>query len=195
MVTRQDQWTESSLEIDTRAGYYGRVEWKPSQSSAFHAFYYDNIGNRTAVEKKQWAWDTRFSEVGGKMWISPEVKVTAQAMAGNTVMGYLKNGERWANVDFNSAYAAVTRKMDDTGDTATLRLDWFETKDRSMRLVDNNNERGWAVTIAYNHKLSAHTSLVLEGLNVTSNRPSRTYAGVQPKVDGSTFQASLRIDL
>jgi hypothetical protein len=201
MITRQDQWTESSIEIDTRAGYYGRLEWQPSQSSSLHAFYYDNVGNRTAVEKHQWAWDTRFTEVGGKVWLTPETKLTAQAMTGNTIMGYPRItvaaplGERWANVDFNSAYGMITHKVGGAGDTASLRADWFEVKDKSMRAVDNNNERGWGVTAAYLHRIAPNVTLVGEALHVTSNRPSRAYGGWPAKVNDTTFQASLRIDL
>lgn len=195
MVTRQAQWTESSLELDNRAGYYGRLEWKPSESSSFHVFYYDNAGNRIAVDRKQWSWDTRFAEAGGKVWLTPEVKLTAQAMTGNTVMGFIRNGERWANVDFNSAYGMITKKIGDEGDTASLRLDWFETKDKSMRAADNNNERGWGLTAAYNHKLNDKMSFLVEGLTVDSNRPGRAYGGWPASIANTTFQAALRIDL
>ena len=35
-------------------GYYGRIEWRPPAPVALHVFYYDNAGNRTAVDLAPW---------------------------------------------------------------------------------------------------------------------------------------------
>jgi hypothetical protein len=194
MSFRQDQWTESSLELDDRAGYYGRLEYRPTQSSALHVFYYDNGGNRTAVHKLQWAWDTKFTEAGARVMVTPDIKLTAQAMHGETYMGFVTPAGIWADVAFNSAYTSAVRQLTDT-DKVTVRADWFEVQDRSLVAVDDNNERGWALTAGYSHKLNDKMTFLAEGLHVWSDRPSRSYAGIPRRIDGTTFQAALRIDL
>jgi hypothetical protein len=194
MSRRQDQWTEASLELDDRAGFYGRLEYRPTPSSAFHVFYYDNAGDRHAVTRKQWSWDTTFTEAGARVWLTPDVKLTAQAMHGETYMGFVTPSGIWADVEFNSAYASAMRQLTETS-KVTVRADWFETNDKSMVAQDNNNERGWALTAGYSHKLNTHMTFLAEGLQVWSDRPSRSYAGVPRRVDGTTFQGALRIDL
>ena len=185
----QDPYTESSLEIDDRAGYYGRLQYAPSESTRFHLFYYDNRGNRTGVIRTQWAWDTRFWEAGARFWPTPVIKITAQAMHGTTAMGFAIP-ELFADVDFNAAYAAGTRTLGDDG--ATARLDWFNVEDKSLVAIDDNNEEGWAATLAYRHKISARATLIVEGLHIDSDRPSRPTAGEPAHAQDSTLQASLR---
>jgi hypothetical protein len=194
MARRQDQWTEASLELDDRAGFYGRLEYRPTPSSALHVFYYDNAGDRRAVTRKQWSWDTTFTEAGARVWVTPDVKLTAQAMRGETYMGFVTPSGIWADVEFNSVYVSGMRQLTEKG-KVTVRADWFETEDKSMVVQDNNNERGWAFTAGYSHKLKPHMTFLAEGLHVWSDRPARAYAGVPRRIDGATFQAALRIDL
>jgi hypothetical protein len=191
MSRRQDPFTEPSLEVDERIGYYARGEYQPSQSSTFHVFYYDNNGDRTGVTRKQWAWDTRFVEAGARFWLDADTKITAQAMTGTTAFGFnVPPRGIWSDVDFSSAFASVTHRLG--GDRATLRADWFEVKDKVVPL-DNNNERGWARTGAYRHKLTEYAQLMGEALYVDSARPSRALAALPTKLGETTFQASLRV--
>ena len=41
--------TYSTLEIDKRIGFYGRLDWRPLPRLALNAFYYNNEGNMTGV--------------------------------------------------------------------------------------------------------------------------------------------------
>ena len=195
MRTKQDPWTESSVEIDKRVGYYGRAEFRPSQSSSVHVFFYDNLGDREGVVRKQWAWDTQFWEAGTRFWLDEDTKIVAQAMSGSTLFGFVNNFGIWSDVNFASAFISGTRKFGDSAITA--RADWFEVNDKVQQHRDDNNERGWAATLAYKHKLTESVSVFAEGMHVFSDRYSRYYA--QPRLptemNETTFQAALRIAL
>lgn len=192
MQTRQANQTDPYYELDNRAGYYGRLEWRPPAPIAFNALYYDNVGNRIGVEKLQWAWETRFLNVGAKWQPAEDLTVTAQAMKGETLMGYRFAGQIWLDMGFRSAFVLVQKHASET-DVFSGRIDAFDTDDRTLVTLDNNNERGWAATAAWRHKLSDHASLILEAQHVDSRRPARALAGLPASRDQNVLQAGLRL--
>jgi len=140
-------------ELDNRAGYYGRLEWRPPAPVSFNVIYYDNAGNRTAIDgERQWAWETRFTNLGMRWQPTDNTRVLAQAMTGETLMGYRMPGGLWFDMGFRSAYVLVSHKLG--GDALSGRLDAFSTEDRTFQTLDNNNEDGWAATASWRHRLA-----------------------------------------
>lgn len=190
MTPRQADETYPMLELDNRAGYYGRLEWRPPAPVSVEVFHYDNAGNRVAVEDRQWAWETRFTNIGVTWEPDERTRVLAQALSGETLMGF-RTPEIWADVGFRAAYLLVSRRLAD--DTLTGRLDWFDTDDRSLVAIDNNDESGWAATAAWRRPLAPHAELLVEAQRVTSKRPSRALAGDAARQDELVIQTALRL--
>ncbi|HLZ73952.1 hypothetical protein [Phenylobacterium sp.] len=188
----QGDETYPARELDHRAGYYARLEWRPPAPVSFNLIRYDNAGNRTAVDADlQWAWATRFTDAGLRWQADTDTVVLAQALQGHTVMGHAIPGGRWFDMDFQAAYALVTHRFGE--DAATFRLDGFRNHDRTFVALDNNNETGWAATAAWRKRLSPHANLILEAERISSKRPARALAGVQPDQDQTVAQSVLRL--
>jgi len=179
-------------ELDRRAGYYGRVEWRPPAPIAFNVLYYDNAGSRTAVDSDgQWSWQTRFLNAGLRWQPSPDVKVLAQAMTGETKEGYVIPGGIWFDVAYDAAYVLASRKLGD--DALSGRIDAFRTRDRTFRKIDDNQEDGWAATASWRHRVAPHIDLFLEAQHVDSKRASRRLLAEDPKQAQSVLQTALRL--
>lgn len=190
MATKQADETYPVLELDGRAGYYGRLEWRPPAPITLDVFHYDNAGNRIAVEDLQWAWETRFTTIGVDWEAGERTRVAAQAMTGETLMGF-RTPEIWVDMGFRAAYVLASHEV--AGNTLTGRLDWFDTDDRSWVAIDNNDEEGWAATAAWRRALHDHADLLVEAQHVSSERPSRRLAGDDPQQDEFVLQTALRL--
>jgi hypothetical protein len=192
MLTKQAPITTPVEELDHRAGYYGHLEWRPPAPVVLDALYYDNAGNRTAVEALQWAWETRFLNIGLRWDVDERTKVLAQAMNGETLMGF-RNPTRglWVDMGYHAAYLLASRQY---GEHALSgRVDWFETNDRTYRDVDNNDEEGWAFTGAWRQRLTPHADFIVEAQHVTSRRPSRALARESARRNQTVLQTALRL--
>jgi hypothetical protein len=192
MATRQGGETYPARELDHRAGYYGRLEWRPPAALVLSALYYDNAGDRTSVDSQmQWAWETRFFNAGLRWEPDARTTVLAQAMTGETLMGFRYQGHVWADVGYKAAYVLARRRVG--ADALSGRLDWFETTDRTLQAIDDNTEDGWAATGAWRHRLASHLDLIVEAQHIHSSRPSRAYGGQAPRADETLVQSALRV--
>ena len=193
---RQRDGTTSLRELDDRAGLYGRLEWSPSRDLTLDVFTYDNNGDLTSVDdRSEWAWDTRFTEAGLSWTANDRTRIRAQVLKGVTLMGYpdRTTGEIWVDVGYASAYVSATRELGPGALTA--RLDWFETDDHTLTVVDNNDEHGSAQLLAWRWDVRPHANLVFELLRIDSDRPSRALAGEAADQIQTIFQTALRLDL
>jgi hypothetical protein len=187
----QEDETYPFRELDRRPGYYGRLEWRPPAPVALHAFFYDNGGDRTSVDsEKQWSWETRFFEAGARWEPRADVRVLAQLMNGETIMGYRTPAGRWFDMGFQAAYLLAQKRIGN--DTVSGRIDAFRTRDRTFRRIDDNQENGWAVTASWRHRLAAHVDLIVEAQHVDSKRNARRLVGEDPKQPQSLLQSALR---
>lgn len=191
MRPRQARISDPFYELDNRAGYYGRLEWRPPAPVTFDALYYDNAGDRTSVEAQQWSWETRFLNLGMRWDVDERTKVMAQAMNGETLMGFRSAGSRWVDMGFHAAYLLAARSYGEH--TATARVDWFEANDRTLLVQDNNDETGWALTGAWRHRVAPHADVILEALHIDSERPSRALAGDRARQRETVVQTALRL--
>lgn len=188
----QPRETYPTREIDNRAGWYVRADWRASAPLQLNAFYYDNRGNKTGVTPSgQWAWATRFLNLGLALDLDQETEVLAQAMSGRTLMGFPTPDGIWYDVDFDAAYFLLSRSFG--ASAVTGRVDWFRTRDRTLQVVDNNDEHGWAATLAWRRQLTPHARLLVEALHVTSERPSRLYDAIEPRQGQTLVQSALKL--
>ena len=188
--------TYPAREVDHRVGYYARLEWRPPGPASFNAFYYDNNGNKTGVDQDgQWAWATRFWNLGATLRLDDRTRILSQVMSGQTLMGFPNGRSVWYNVGFTSAYVLASHS--EGRSTFAGRVDYFETNDRNFRPatddVDSNwGEKGWAITGSYHFAVTPHANLFLEALHVQSDRPTRLQYGIPRKQPQTLVQSSLR---
>lgn len=188
----QPRDTFPTREIDNRAGWYVRADWRASAPLALNAFYYDNRGNKVGVTPSgQWAWATRFLNLGLSVDLDEQTQVLAQAMSGRTLMGFPTSQGIWYDVDFDAAYFLLSRTFG--ASALTGRIDWFRTRDRTLQTIDNNDENGWAATLAWRRELTPHAKLFVEALHVSSDRPSRLYDAIEPRQGQTLVQSSLKL--
>jgi hypothetical protein len=191
----QEHRTRSLIELDNRAGFYGRAEWRPSSSVVLNAFYYDNRGDPEAFNHVlQWGWRTRFLNLGLVADLGPSTRLIAQAMLGTTKMGFapLPTGVPWVKTRFRSAFALVTHTIG--AGAVTGRVETFDTRERGSQMADaDESENGWAMTAAVRWPLANRLNLFVEALHVESERGTRTvYFGLPAEERQNVLQASVR---
>lgn len=184
--------TEPTREVDGRWGSYVRLDWAPPGTVSFNALYYDNHGNPEVVEEGQYGWRTRFVNVGMAARLGENTELLTQFMTGETVMGHQMPVEWMADVGFTSAYVLLSHRMG--ANTAAGRLDWFEVDDRTFEAIDDNNEEGWAATLAYQRQLGEGFSVALEGLYIDSDKPARADQALDPRQRDTQLQMAVRWD-
>jgi hypothetical protein len=194
MAARQAPITTPMWDLDGRAGWYGRIEWRPPAPLVLHAFHYDNQGDRIAVHAVQWAWETRFDEVGLEWTPTPGLLIRTQALAGRTWMGYA-TPQVWLDMSFRAAYVMATQQIGSGERPAALsvRLDAFDTTDHTWTVADNNDEDGWAATVGLRRPLATWADLFVEAQRVESRRPSRALAGEAAKQGQTVLQTAVRL--
>lgn len=189
----QAPFTKPAKEIDDRQGYYARLDWRPPVPLALNATYYNTHGNPTDFDHGQYGWATRFFNFGAKYEPTAQIEILSQLMVGNTKWGRMRaDGVRAVDMDFRSAYLMASH-ISPKGTRLTARIEHFETEDYSNPLIDNNNETGQALTLAWMRPINAHLDLNLEWLAVSSKRPSRLYQGLDPQSSQSQLQLDLKM--
>ncbi len=195
MERSQEDVTRSVAEIDDRVGFYGRLEWRPSPAIVLNAFYYDNRGDPEAfTESLQWGWRTRFWNVGLVADLGPKTRFIAQGMTGTTLMGLIPRGETryWVDTRYRSAFALLTHQIG-PGGALTGRFEVFDTNERGSRMVPaDENEDGWAATVAGRWPVADMFTLFVEALHMQSTRGTRERLGIPPKETQTVLQAALR---
>lgn len=189
--------TYPTREIDGKVGFYGKLEWRPPAPITLSAFYYDNSGDLISVDSdEQWAWDTRFWNIGATVDFDDKTHLLSQVMSGETLMGYPNGRSVWYNIGYTSAYALVTRQL---GDNALSgRIEYFQTNDRNFRPATDDadadmGETGWALTTSYHVPITSYAGVTFEALHGSSNRPSRAQNGLKPKQPQTLVQTALRL--
>jgi len=184
--------TNPVREIDGRGGVYGRIDWNPTRRLALNAFYYDNLGDLTSWKKLQWAWDTRFLNLGASLMIDDNLRLMSQVMVGDTRMGPGEPDDLWVNTRFEAGYLMLTRWFGE--DSVSGRFDVFSMRNQTDEEYGLTQERGWAITAAYRKTLTPHLTAVAEVLHVDSNRPARTdLLGEAATQRQTVAQAALRV--
>lgn len=187
----QDDFSKSMIEIDGRVGYYGGVKFEGDDGFSLSAFHFDNAGNRMALDGGQWGWETRFTNFGASFNPTPETRVLAQFLTGETKSGWYMP-QVVIDVDFSSFYLLGAW---DVGDyELAARYDDFQVEDQSFVFLSDENETGSAITLALGRQLSPNLTARLELMRIDSDRPQRVDAGLPAEDQQTVFQSSLKYD-
>jgi hypothetical protein len=188
----QPDYSFSLREIDKRPGFYGRLEWRPAPGLELEAFYYDNRGDKVGITSTlQWAWATRFVNLGARWTIDEHTRVLAQALVGHTADGFPTPDGLFGDIDFAAAYGEVQRDVGRS--TFTARADLFRIRDNTTVDEYRTDEDGWAVTAAWRYAITRHVDFRAEAVHVRSDRPGRDYAGLPDVQSQTQVQSSLRV--
>lgn len=188
----QDYASKSVDELDGRPGVYAWAEWRTPYGVTANVFYSDNAGDRTTITDGNWSWDTRLWNLGLRWAPDAATEVLAQAMTGRTVTGFVVPRKGWrVDADFDAAYLLASRKLGK--DLVTGRVDWFDVRDATFQALDNNDERGWALTADWRHPVGEHLAVLVEVLHVQSDRPSRAYISDTTRQTQTMLQTALKL--
>jgi hypothetical protein len=192
----QAPWAEPVREVDDRVGYYAGFAWDNYRRLLVNALYYDNRARPDAFDSEQYGWRTRFLNLG-TLWSpgdgSSGPEVLLQYLGGDTWMGNQVPGLPKVTFDFRAAYGLFTVPFG--RHRLSLRYDWFETVDRDdFRLVDNNDEDGFALTLAYLVRTFDQQRLAFELLRIESDRLGRASIGLPVQATEWLFQVSYRVE-
>ena len=187
----QENRTRSTIDLDNRPGFYGRLEWRPPWPFSINVFYYDNRGNPEAFNPtNQWGWRTRFLNVGLSADLGAGTRLLAQGMVGTTQMGFKENGVPWVDTYYRSAYVLLTH---DFGKFAlTGRAEAFGTHERESEMSPENGEDGAAFTLAARAPITNRLTGFVEALHVRSSRGTRVDIGLPAFEAQTVAQAALR---
>jgi hypothetical protein len=114
-------------------------------------------------------------------------------MTGTTLMGFIPPGadRYWVDTRFQSAFALLNQQV---GEGAVSgRIELFDTNERGSRMTAaDENENGWAATVAGRWPIWEGFTLFVEALHVESERAGRSRLGLPPKESQTVLQAALR---
>lgn len=193
MKFAQEDVTRSTIELDDRPGFYGRIEWRPPAPFTINAFYYDNRGDPVVfTPNKQWGWRTRFANLGVSVEPAQGTRILAQGMYGTTQMGFKENGVYWVDTLYRSAFVLVSHEIGQ-GEISG-RAEYFDTRERGSEMNHaEENQDGWALTAAGRWSFTSTLTGFLEVLHVHSERGARARLGLPAGETQTVIQASLRL--
>ncbi len=180
-------------EVDNRLGFYTAAEWRVRGRFSVKGLYHDNRGNPEALENGQYAWDTRFWNLGLKLALPRKTTLLAQWMKGNTSMGPLMSGKHVVDNDFDSYYFLLSKKIH--RHRLSARFDQFRVNDVDIITADNNNEKGTAWTLSHRFQFSDRLNVSTEWTSIETRRPGWAYNGFPTRKTEKQFQIRLRYAL
>ncbi|TAL02088.1 MAG: hypothetical protein EPO08_08150 [Rhodospirillaceae bacterium] len=191
ILAEQGPFDRPFHEIDGRVGYYSSLTMDYAGYGKISVMRYDNRADNRIYGDEQWSWNTAFWSFGLSTGLGEGIDLLAQGMTGTTTLITTRIGPI-VDVDYRSAYALVSKAWDNQ--RVSFRADWFDTKDRDV-FPDNNNENGYALTLAYILRPKPKQRLTVEFLYVDSHRPERQYQGLPVNAHETQFQVSYRFFL
>jgi hypothetical protein len=194
IFSAQAPWAEPIREVDDRVGFYAGAAWDNYRRFLVNALYYDNRARPVALESGQYGWATRFYEAGFLYSLSDGAsgpELLFQVLGGDTWMGGSGPGQPKVTFDYRTAYLLGTVPFG--RQRVSFRYDWFEMVDRDeFRDVDDNDEDGYGITLAYLVRTAETQRLAVELLGVRSDRPAREFLGLPTEATEWMLQLSYR---
>lgn len=159
-------------EIDDIPGIYAGGEWRQSRRARVALTFWDNRGDPTAFRDGQWAWGTRFWQLGGQFELPGRLGLITRHMRGDTdwltfvtTSGMTTPQTALETDEFEASFVLLSRMLGERH-RLSLRLDDFEIWRPGQLEVD----RGDAITLAYEQTLNARLRLRIEWLEIESER-------------------------
>lgn len=182
--------SEPFLELDDRQGVHANLHWQANSRASVLIGHYDNNANPNVVENLQYAWATEFAHLGFEFDASSSVTLHGQALSGSTQMRSVFTGEVIVEAEFSSAFLSVSKQWQQH--RLSLRAEQFQITDLDDTLVDNNEEDGWGINLAYLWRASPSLYWHAEYTHWHSDRPVREQRGSESELTESQFQVALR---
>jgi hypothetical protein len=171
-----------------------KLVWAPPGPFELQAMHYDNRGDPKAVNSKlQWGWRTSFNHLGAILDLDNRTRLIAQAISGNTKMGYKQDGVIWVDTDFRSAFILATRQIGES--SVSARFEAFGTRDHGSFMGREENEDGWAITAAARHPLTPWATMMVEIIHVDSKRAARLREDLSPQQGQTLGQLAFRLKI
>ncbi|HEX2061169.1 MAG TPA: hypothetical protein VHK90_10545, partial [Thermoanaerobaculia bacterium] len=168
-------------DLDGRTGYAARVRWSVPERANVQYTFVDNRGDRE-LYVDQYAWATRFHQLGAELGDPGATIAAAEYMTGTTGMGDRLAG--FVDADFYAAYVLVSHKRNRNRFSA--RYEIFKTDEQDFSPAEANEENGRAWTFTWMFDVTEHTRLAAEFTQVTGDRPGT------PDFDGRGFTLEAR---
>jgi len=174
----QARESDPFLELDDKIGFHFRGQWLLRGKGEVSLGYYNNKATPYMVEYGQYGWRTRFFHLGTRWRFNKNLILTAQYLAGDTLMqSHLKQDV--VNNDYASGFVSLSYRWQDIlankKHKTTLRIEDFSVKDNDNTWGDSNNEDGQALTLNHSYRLNKNWFLLAEYNVIDSHRPARYY--------------------
>lgn len=159
-------------EIDDRPGVYVGSEWSYAESVRLSFAFWDNRGDPHAFRDSQWAWGTRFWQLGAQFALPADIGLVAQHVRGDTdwlifvtPTGAITPATELVTDEFESSFVLLTRLMG-SRHRLSLRHDVFDLWRPGQLIVD----RGHATTLSYAYTIGPKLALDVEWIGIESSR-------------------------
>ncbi|NQD37856.1 hypothetical protein HPT27_12540 [Permianibacter sp. IMCC34836] len=184
---KQSQEVNPFEEIDHRVGWYvgGRFEFE--RSSQIQLWHYDNRGDPTSFRDGQYSWDTRFDLLSIRQTFASDWEVLAQWLRGESFMGAAPTS---VDIAFIAQYVMINRRFDNQ--SVSLRIEHFKVDDNDLTALDNNDEKGRAITLAWLWHFAERWRLGAEWLRVSAKRPALATVDIPTEPDDHQVSLSIR---
>jgi hypothetical protein len=195
MLAYQAPYTHPLIDLGDgfagRPGYYAKLAWQPPLPVRIELFRYDNRADpQVKNDEREWGWRTQFDNLGLIADLGSGAKLRAQAMSGRTQMGFPRDGRRWIDTRFRSAFVMLSRPFGAVG--LATRAEAFETRNHGSVADSEYDESGWAITLAAKREMGPVTG-VLELLHVSARRDQFEEVGLAQRQEQTQIQADLRL--
>ena len=196
MSYAQPRYTHPLLDMESglfrKPGYYAKLALDLPSNVHLEMFHYDNNGSPDLANAAlEWGWRTKFDNVGLVMQPAPGWQVRAQALHGRTLMGDESSGVLWIDTTFSAAYGMVTHQAGKY--SLSARLDLFGTRNRGSVELQDDNEDGWAMTLAGKRQFTPQLSGIIEFLRIDSTRQARARSGLAAQQTQNQLQMALQV--
>jgi hypothetical protein len=154
-------------EIDNKAGFYGAAQWRWGKRIQIKYFHYDNHADPEARSGDVYAWETRFDHIGLQLALPFKIGFLGQWIEGISRMGEDLGPWRVQDIEFESAFASLTRKFGDH--RFTVRYEWFDTQPYNDPPGITNQDTGNSAAVAWLYPLSAKLMLGAEYMQIRTD--------------------------
>ena len=182
MFEAQAPATEPFTETDHRPGFYYGGELQLGRRVLLTALRYDNRADPLSLKDGHYGWRTRFDHFGAQLELPAGLGMIVQWLDGTTAMGPVmapaSPGYHVVDNRFESAFVLLTRTHG--RHRWSLRFDDFAVTDRDRIPLDDNDESGDAVTLAWRFEAAAAWSVGFDWVKLDVTRPAYAYASLPP---------------
>lgn len=186
------RWVQPMVEIDGRVGWYAGGSLEHSGRFELRGLHYDNRGDQTVFDGKQYAWLTRFDAFGLRVELPRGIELVGQHLRGDTHMGRTPTGAEAVMVPFQTTYGLLSVPI--RRHRLTVRYERFKTEEEdALPDLDPNDESGSAWTAAYVFEATEQQRIAVEVIRVEADRRIRPLQGFPESTDETLVQVSWRI--